>query len=610
MQNKSTEDLLRELENYKQRLSRTEKIARLGHWCLDLNTPKMYWSEEVFRLFNKDPKTFTPDKAAFLAAVHPDDRDRMLESVKSSLKDKDEFSVVYRILRPDGSIRYLQQRTEVSRDAAGNPRRLFGTVQDITELKTLEREWQKTNVYLENLIQNSADPIGIVDPHGKITKWNKAAEDIYGYNAAEIKGKHFKNFYANPDELNLMVQKLRRCGFVRNYEIAMKRKNGEIFSASLSISRLRGDDNQVLSSITVARDLTEMKNNLAALQQTNERLQILVQETEQCNRESNIINFMSEKLQSCLSCSEAYPIIVQHAQELFPAVSGALFIFDQAHNLLEPAASWGPPLAGEQVFAPHDCWALRRGRLRWSADPALETPCGHMAAAPSGNYLCIPLVAQGETLGMLHVQELSLSTQERVSSVRRLAVITADQISLALANIKLRETLRYQVFHDPLTDLFNRRYLEETLVREVHRARRRGLPLGVIMLDLDHFKQYNDTFGHEAGDNLLRSLGKYLLSQVRHEDVACRYGGEEFVLIMPEAPLDVVRDRAEEIRRGVAQLQVFQRGRVLESTTVSLGIVMFPEHGVSGDNLLQAADDALYRAKVSGRDRVVVAPEG
>lgn len=607
MQNKSTEELLQELKNLQKRLARTEKIARLGHWCLNLNSPKMYWSEEVFRLFDKDPGTFTPSQAALLESLHPEDRKPLLEFINNSLNSQDEFSMDYRILRPDGSIRYLQQRTGVIRDTSGLPRRLFGTVQDITERKELEKELQKANAYLENIIENSADPIGIVDAQGKITKWNKAAEDIYGYNASEINGKPFKAFYADASELTLMVEKLRRHGFVRNYEIAMKRKGGGIFPASLSVSLLHGDDRRVLGSITLARDLTEIKKNLTALQLANEQLQILVQETEQCNLETNIINFMSEQLQSCLSCTEAYPIIAQHAQDLFPSVSGALFVLDTAHNLVEAMATWGPPLVGEQVFPPHDCWALRRGRLRWTGDPSLEMPCRHMASAQTENYLCLPLLAQGETLGMLHVQELSLSSRERTESVRRLAVTAGDHISLALANIRLRETLRYQVVHDPLTDLFNRRYLEETLVREIHRVRRKDAPLGVIMLDLDQFKRFNDTYGYEAGDNLLRALGKYLLMQVRHEDVACRYGGEEFVLVLPEAPLEAVLARAEEIRRGVPQLQVFHRGQVLESTTVSLGVAMFPEYGLSGENLIQAADNAKRQAKLAGRNCVMLA---
>jgi diguanylate cyclase (GGDEF)-like protein len=208
---------------------------------------------------------------------------------------------------------------------------------------------------------------------------------------------------------------------------------------------------------------------------------------------------------------------------------------------------------------------------------------------------------------MLHVQNLRGLDREHTESLMHLSVTVADHISLALANIRLRETLRYQVIHDPLTELFNRRYLEETLAREIFRVKRKGASLGVFMLDLDHFKRFNDTYGHEAGDNLLRALGQFLQVHIRQEDVACRYGGEEFVLILPEASREVLLKRAEEIRRSIPQLQIFQRGQVLESTTVSLGVAIFPEHGTSGEDLLRAADAALYRSKAAGRNRVVVA---
>jgi diguanylate cyclase (GGDEF)-like protein len=217
------------------------------------------------------------------------------------------------------------------------------------------------------------------------------------------------------------------------------------------------------------------------------------------------------------------------------------------------------------------------------------------------------LLAQGENLGMLHVHDLGDLTREQAESLKTLAVIVGDHISLALANIRLRETLRHQVVHDSLTGLFNRRYLEETLEREICRGRRKGASLGLIMLDLDNFKHFNDTFGHEAGDNLLRTLGKFLGERVRREDVACRYGGEEFVLILAEVSQEIVCQRAEEIRREFPKVPVLHRGQVLESVTASVGVAMFPEHGVTGRDVLRAADDAMYRAKAQGRNRVLVA---
>jgi len=171
----------------------------------------------------------------------------------------------------------------------------------------------------------------------------------------------------------------------------------------------------------------------------------------------------------------------------------------------------------------------------------------------------------------------------------------------------LRSTLRQQSIRDPLTGMYNRRYMEETLEREVLRATRNNENVGVIMLDIDHFKDFNDTFGHQAGDILLQSLGHFFLSHVRGEDVACRYGGEEFILLLPGSSIEETRDRAEEMREKVNQMNVDFKGQALGKITLSFGVSVFPNHGTSPDILIQTADQALYRAKSEGRDRVVVA---
>jgi diguanylate cyclase (GGDEF)-like protein len=164
--------------------------------------------------------------------------------------------------------------------------------------------------------------------------------------------------------------------------------------------------------------------------------------------------------------------------------------------------------------------------------------------------------------------------------------------------------LRDQSVRDVLTGLFNRRYLEETLERELRRAERARGPLGVIMIDIDHFKRFNDTYGHALGDALLRDLGALLRANVRGSDIACRYGGEEFILLLPDASRDVTRERAERIRAGAGRIGVRHDGQAVEPITLSIGLAGFPEDGAMGEALLKAADDALYRAKHAGRDRI------
>jgi diguanylate cyclase (GGDEF)-like protein len=220
-------------------------------------------------------------------------------------------------------------------------------------------------------------------------------------------------------------------------------------------------------------------------------------------------------------------------------------------------------------------------------------------------------MAQGETLGILCLVAEPNGAAGAPGSKYDLnvkqAVSVAEQAPLSFANFKLREKLRYQSIRDPLTGLFNRRYLDESLDRELPRAIRKHRSLGVIMLDVDHFKKFNDMFGHDAGDTVLKELGDHLAKCIRREDLACRYGGEEFTLILPESSLEDTRRRAEELRKTFQQLSVKHRSIVLGKVTLSLGVAAFPEHGTTSVDLLAAADAALLRAKREGRNRVLVA---
>ena len=188
-----------------------------------------------------------------------------------------------------------------------------------------------------------------------------------------------------------------------------------------------------------------------------------------------------------------------------------------------------------------------------------------------------------------------------------LSATFAEQIGLSIANIRLREALRNQSIRDSVTGLFNRRYLEETLEREVHRSVRTGQSLGIVMLDLDHFKTFNDTFGHDAGDTLLQSVGVFLSKSIRADDIACRYGGEEFVLILPKASLKDTELRAEKLRASVKALNIMHQGKPLGVVTISAGVAAIPQHGSAPTQLMARADGALYQAKKAGRDRVIVA---
>jgi diguanylate cyclase (GGDEF)-like protein len=337
----------------------------------------------------------------------------------------------------------------------------------------------------------------------------------------------------------------------------------------------------------------------------------LYRETNRLSRESALLGELSELLQSCLSSEEAHELITNRAKILFPGTSGALCITANSRDLVEAVATWGEPALVERVFTPKDCWALRRGRVHvLSSDPAVLS-CAHLGERRPRQAICVPMMAHGEALGLLYLDTAQNETADAEKlhlseSELQLARTFAEQTALALANLKMREILRIQSVKDPLTGLYNRRYMEESLNRELRRAERKNSQLGVMMLDVDHFKLFNDTFGHEAGDSVLRSLGNLLRTQFRGEDIVCRYGGEEFLIVLPEASLELTQQRAEQIRQAIKKDLVQLRGQSLGSVSLSIGVSCFPTHGATGEALVAAADAALYRAKEEGRDRVAV----
>lgn len=331
-------------------------------------------------------------------------------------------------------------------------------------------------------------------------------------------------------------------------------------------------------------------------------------ELRKINSEVMLLGKMSNLLQACLTEQEAQTTISEFMRQLFPQHSGAIYRLCESINMVESLVIWGenPPI--EFVFPMHDCWSLRSGRSHLFDRQHNDLPCQHYHSTSTEQSLCIPLMAQGETFGLLYLTANS-SSNKLTAAQQKLALAVAEHTGLALANLKLRETLRLQSIRDALTGLYNRRYLEEYLATETHRCQRSEKSFGLVMIDVDHFKNFNDTFGHETGDMVLQELAKFLQNNVRTSDVVCRYGGEELTLILSEVSLEDTQKIAEKIRLGVKQLNLKSHHQSVGAITISLGVAIFPQDGWTSDRLLDAADQALYRAKKEGRDRVVTASE-
>ena len=350
-------------------------------------------------------------------------------------------------------------------------------------------------------------------------------------------------------------------------------------------------------------------NRTEELARAEQQLREALAEAHSYAQEIEAVNELAKLLQSCLTLEEARQQAARMLEKFFPA--GAVLLLNSSRNLLEVAFSWGPASSGQGPFALESCWGLRKGQPHMAGPHCHNPICSHCGEMTAGCHLCIPMVAQGDSLGVLSIDDPSFCGYPPMSSRRerklKLASTLAEQISLAFANLTLRETLKYQSVRDPLTGLFNRRHMEEGLERELLRAARKGTPVAVLMIDIDDFKRFNDTCGHEAGDLVLREFGLLLRLQIRGGDVACRYGGEEFLLIMSETDAEPARQRAESLRERLAALPIRYRGQTLRPLTISVGIAAFPANASSREQLISAADGALYRAKHEGRDRVVVA---
>ena len=316
---------------------------------------------------------------------------------------------------------------------------------------------------------------------------------------------------------------------------------------------------------------------------------------------------LTDLLQSCEDMAEARATVGRALPGLFPSSSGALFRRDGERMSVETA--WGDRAARSQDFQGDDCWALRRGKLHLVAHDHPSPRCGHLEA-DVGAYVCAPIQVQGRPQEILHVAFGEAGEEERLG-VLQLAQDLADRLGLAFANIELRESLRYQSLHDPLTGIYNRRFMEEYLARELHRVARSDGQLSVIMVDIDWFKRVNDNFGHEAGDLVLKQVARELHRDVRQGDVVCRYGGEEFVIILPGLCAARAQERAEALRAAVECLDLSAGANPARpmpgNTSISLGVAGWPEHAMDAGALLACADRALYRAKELGRNRVIAA---
>ena len=370
--------------------------------------------------------------------------------------------------------------------------------------------------------------------------------------------------------------------------------------------------------VEICSELTKWKNREEELSVATKRAEQAELETKRAllaeearNTEEALLSGLNHWLHSCKAMQELNDVVCAYLMRLIPHSSGVLYIYNNSRDVLTPECSWNLDIQPCDI-QPDDCWGLRQGRPYHFGSDGWLFECDHAKVNPlapsSTRYFCIPILAHGETVGLLHIVPKCENADNPSNYCERrfsIACKCAEQISLAIANVRLRQELKTQSIRDSLTNLFNRRHFIERANREIGRASHTHERGSIIVLDVDHFKKFNDNFGHDAGDIVLKSVAREIVDHFRAEDVVCRMGGEEFAVLLPNAPADVAVRQTMELLAKIGAMKVRYGSETLPSITISAGAATYPEAGDTLHSIMQMADNALYQAKALGRNRVV-----
>jgi diguanylate cyclase (GGDEF)-like protein/PAS domain S-box-containing protein len=535
--------------------------------------------------------------------ANPADRSQQIEAIKQGNIDHFEMQLVCW----DGEVIWVNDSPRTVIGAEGET--IFeGSLVDISHRKEVENELLASEKKFRNIFDLSPNSVMLADLSANILDCNIGTLQVHGAaSKQDLIGSNITVLVAPEYHLRLfelMETTLEESG-VQGVELIMLRSDASRFPAEISTSIIPNVAGRPTMMIITVMDISSRKEAEFKLQVTQAQLGQRVDELEARTHQITLLTEMSNMLQVCLRPDEAYNFIGRYAARLFSQTAGVLMIFNPNSKQLLPQARWGQLEVEPLAYAMEDCWALRSGQAYLAPEGGAARLCRHFQQKLTHGSLCVPILSEGEIIGVINLLACEGSGSLMEAQIQ-LASAMAEQIGLALSNLQLRDNLHQQAIHDPLTGLYNRYHLRESLESELIVAEQTGAPVSVVMIDLDHFKAMNTRYGHLNVDALLSEFGKLMQSFAINGEVALRYGGDEFVLILPNTSLEQAGERAEQLRRRVRQLVVNLGGQSIQNLTLSIGIAGWPRHGRTFTELLKAADAALFRAKEE-RDRVVIA---
>lgn len=361
----------------------------------------------------------------------------------------------------------------------------------------------------------------------------------------------------------------------------------------------------VALSVAVYMTFSANSMRMKQLNERNESERAILDEQLRLAREVQLLGELNEWLQSSRSLDELFDMVARFMTHILPEAEGSVYVYSNSRDVLDGCASWNGGTHKDHIH-PEECWGLRRGRTYEYGSSEIDFVCEHAEPHDGRSYYCFPILAHGETVGLMHLRAAK-ENGDNFRESKKLAQMCAEQISMAIANVQMRDQLHDQSVRDPLTGLFNRRHMNDSLRKLINASQNSGKKLSLIALDVDHFKKFNDNHGHDAGDMVLRAVGSVLEQACDVDDIACRPGGEEFTLIVSGSSQEDVITKAELLRQAVEAIVVRYGEKSLPRITISLGVAHYPAHGTMPQDLLRASDDALYDAKAKGRNQVCIA---